>query len=511
MKNYSLIYLFACLLIVSCSKDEIELGPTPKPTEVSKRPFFTKFWLSQDCNDKLNNDYLATIETDSTIILFCQEFETADSIIPSFEGNYVSVKVNGLEQFSGISVQDFSTVLKYELLDSVGNKAYYDVKIQVFNKIPRVDIITEGGVEITSKKEYVNATFKISNCPEMVPIASKGRIRGRGNATWNYAKKPYKIKFNEKQTPFGFSANKDWVLLAEACDRTLLRTAYMCETSKAANMDFTINYQHVDLFLNKKYLGTYIWTDQVEKAKDRVKIDKDGFLIENDGYYNSEPLYFVTDSLRMAFSFKYPDADDGDIVEGDESFNFIVSFMNKVERELLTLKYNPDTVSFESSLDIKSFAKWYLVAELTATYDPNRFYVLPNRDSKLKMYPIWDAEWSLGVWPTSSWGNPPESMSTRVIWKGSGFYQYLFKSEVFIKEVKAEWKKLKTNISIIKENINSTAKSISLSQRSNFYRWPGSGGPTLNVLFDTWEDEVKYINKFFDDRVEWMDKYINSL
>ena len=509
MKNYVFVLLCVCMTIASCTKDEIEI-PLPQK-ELSKRPYFTKFWISQNNHVSLNNDYYATIENDSTIYLFCQELETADSIVPSFEGNFISVKVDGQNQFSGVSIQDFSKIKKYELQDSVGNIAYYDVKIVVFNRTPRVDIYTENNMEITSKTEYVNAIFKISNCPETGAINSQGKIRGRGNATWSYPKKPYKIKFTEKQSPFGFPANKDWVLLAEACDRTLLRTAYMCEVSKAANVDYTIRYQHVDLFLNRKYLGTYIWTDQIEKAKERVDIEKEGFLIENDGYYNYEPLWFITDSLRVPFSFKYPDADGEEIKKDDENYNYIISFMNNCEKELLLLKEKAESSNFLSLIDINSFAKWYIVAELTATYDPNSYYVLKNRNSKLKKYPIWDAEWSLGVWPVSAWGNTPESLLTRIIWKESGYYKYLFNSISFTKEVKKEWNLLRENIPTIKENISKISKSISLSQRSNFYRWPGSGGQTLNVTFDTWEEEVKYINKFFDDRVEWMDSYINSL
>ena len=152
MKNYVFVLLCVCMTIASCTKDEIEI-PLPQK-ELSKRPYFTKFWISQNNHVSLNNDYYATIENDSTIYLFCQELETADSIVPSFEGNFISVKVDGQNQFSGVSIQDFSKIKKYELQDSVGNIAYYDVKIVVFNRTPRVDIYTENNMNCNTKNEY---------------------------------------------------------------------------------------------------------------------------------------------------------------------------------------------------------------------------------------------------------------------------------------------------------------------------------------------------------------------
>ena len=89
---------------------------------------------------------------------------------------------------------------------------------------------------VKSKYDYIKADIKIYNSLEHEVIESTGKIKGRGNYSWReYPKKPYKIKFSEKQSPFGFPENKDWVLLAEYCDKSLLRTAYMCEVSKEKN------------------------------------------------------------------------------------------------------------------------------------------------------------------------------------------------------------------------------------------------------------------------------------
>ena len=79
---------------------------------------------------------------------------------------------------------------------------------------PKLKIYVEDGGVIESKEEYKNVTVELVDGYEIV-LSAKGRAKGRGNATWEYyEKKPYKIKFDQKQSLFGLTANKDWVLLA---------------------------------------------------------------------------------------------------------------------------------------------------------------------------------------------------------------------------------------------------------------------------------------------------------
>mgnify|MGYP003418604051 FL=1 len=174
---------------------------------------------------------------------------------------------------------------------------------QVYVPVVRVDV--EGGRNIESKDEYQNVSVTITEGEETV-LSAAGRMKGRGNATWGYEKKPYKIKFDEKQGVLGFAANKDWVLLAEYCDKSLMRTPYMCELAQTVGLPYPIHYRHVQLYLNDEYVGMYILTDQVEKKKNRVDIEDDGFLFENDNYFWEEPLNFMTDCRQYWYTFKYP-------------------------------------------------------------------------------------------------------------------------------------------------------------------------------------------------------------
>ena len=163
--------------------------------------------------------------------------------------------------------------------------------------LPVVMVNTAKGDSITSKDIWMEGTTITIINSDGDAINSSGKAKGRGNNTWALAKKPYAIKFSKKQSPFGFPAHKNWVLLAEYYDRTLLRTAFMSAVSRAADIEFSINYQHVNLYLNGKYMGVYVLTDKIEKSPDRVNVDEDGFIIEDDTYFKQNTLPNMIKSL----------------------------------------------------------------------------------------------------------------------------------------------------------------------------------------------------------------------
>ncbi len=91
--------------------------------------------------------------------------------------------------------------------------------------LPVIYINTENGVEITSKEDYVKATYWIEpNGSGLEAVGSAAtpastEIKGRGNYTWTgFDKKPYKLKLTEKTKLLGMDKNKHFALLAHADD-----------------------------------------------------------------------------------------------------------------------------------------------------------------------------------------------------------------------------------------------------------------------------------------------------
>ena len=87
-----------------------------------------------------------------------------------------------------------------------------------------VNIDTDGA-PIKNKVDYVDMTFSIENCDDELSSVTCG-IRLRGNSTMKYDKKPYRIKFDKKQSLFGLDSAKSWVLLADWKDRSMMNNSF---------------------------------------------------------------------------------------------------------------------------------------------------------------------------------------------------------------------------------------------------------------------------------------------
>ena len=83
------------------------------------------------------------------------------------------------------------------------------------------------------------------------------KIRGRGNSTWDMPKKPYKVKLESKASILGMPADKEWALLANYADKTLLRNVTAMEISRICGFKWTPRMVSVEVYMNGKYEGVY--------------------------------------------------------------------------------------------------------------------------------------------------------------------------------------------------------------------------------------------------------------
>ena len=179
------------------------------------------------------------------------------------------------------------------------------------------------------------------------------------------------------------------------------------------------------------------------------------------------------------------------------------------ENSVSKLMDDPLDTTFLDYIDTKSFAKWFISTEVLANIETNYYFVLNSRNSKLEMYPLWDCEWSLGLW-SLRWGNAPDLVERRVA-ETMLYFPYLLKSPIFVETLKQEWRDNKDRVVSVPAIIEDIIPTISLSQQGNFQKWKVVEGNQLNVTFDTWEGELDYVNQFFKQRVTSVDKYIEAL
>ena len=130
--------------------------------------------------------------------------------------------------------------------------------------LPVIYVDTEGGKPIVSKEDYLNAALSILGTDKLDDLdPAVCQIRGRGNTTWGWPKKPYLVKVESKQSLFGMPKHKRWVLLANFMDRTLMRNLVSMKVASMTNLTWTPRCQPVELVLNGKHQGSYLLIEQV--------------------------------------------------------------------------------------------------------------------------------------------------------------------------------------------------------------------------------------------------------
>ena len=115
---------------------------------------------------------------------------------------------------------------------------------------------------------------------------------------------------------------KNWVLLANHCDKSLIRNMVAYKVSTLFEMKWAPNCIPVDVLLNGEYKGSYDLCDQVEMGKNRVELSemkkKDTKEPEISGVYFliadgcarkiGDILYNSTKGA--VYVVKYPDEED---------------------------------------------------------------------------------------------------------------------------------------------------------------------------------------------------------
>ncbi|MDI9606430.1 MAG: CotH kinase family protein [Bacteroidota bacterium] len=370
--------------------------------------------------------------------------------------------------------------------------------------LPVVYITTENNAVINSKENYVNATMTIKEKGKE-PLKLSMRIRGRGNATWTYPKKPYRIKLDEKSPLLGMNEHKDWVLLANYCDKSLLRTGISFKLSELMQFAWTPDSRFVEVVLNDEYMGNYQLVEQIKRDKKRVNIPKNGYLFERDNYYQLEPRYFVS-SRGYGFSFKNPDPEE-DLT--DEQWRYLRDYMNELEAVLASDHWNDPETGYPKYIDMRSFALWFIFNNILANIEPNVYMTKDDMgSSKIVMGPMWDFEWSLGIgW----YDGPRPRQANYYVWNRDFYFDTLLKDPAFKKLIKEEWQKLNVYDHLL-NYFDKTPELLDRSQKLNFRRWDilnirvSVGGRPLG----SYEEEVACDRQFFINHYNWLNGEISK-
>lgn len=334
-------------------------------------------------------------------------------------------------------------------------------------------------------------------------------IKGRGNSTWGYPKKPYALKLDKKAEILGMPKHKRWCLLANWMDRTMLRNAVTFEISRKTGLDWTPRGQFAELVLNGKHLGNYYLCEQIKVDKERVNIAEldpeatsgdaitGGYIFELDKYYD-EVYKFRPARSKMPWMFKDPDE------VNQAQFDYVKNYVEEMEEAL----YDEEKFKnreFVNYMDLESFADWWFINELAMNSEaswPKSVYANKDKNGKIKAGPVWDFDWGTYT---------PEGASH---FRGKTYlcYPLLFADKEFVRIVKERWAAFKPAFeSDIPVFIEEQKEILRESDKINSAMWPISGSKPNGDEDMSYEDAVARMKKSFTDKLKWLDKKIQAM
>ena len=409
------------------------------------------------------------------------------------------------------------------VIDEKGDRRTYTISVvRKKHSLPVIYIETENKQPITSKEEYIQGTFQMDadhiNKNYSVERESM-RIRGRGNSTWKlFNKKAYRIKFDEKVSILGLKPNRDWVLLANYSDQSLIRNYVATEMGKKlSNLKFTPSSYPVDVFVNGEYMGVYSIGEQIEVAKSRVNIDEDyndpdtGYLLEVGGTDNVLELgidFFHATNLKW-IAIKSPDTRQ----MTKEHFKFISEYTKKTDHAII------NHLDYENYIDVYSLIDWVILHEFTCNLDSGfrrSCFLYKEKGGKLHMGPIWDFDLAFGNYFRDSSYDKWFTCGGETL--GYTWTTYLYDNPSFTKLYKKRWNEVKKTLKETALNTIENGKEMVYdSQKYNFQKWDQILGQKTSLQPDhmkdlkTFEEHIDYLTEFINSRYEWLDAAINNL
>ena len=500
----------------------------------------TSFSFLKENNPSLTEDVTCTVNEDGTITGTFNDRLSDYFLKASFELDAEQASVNEVVQQSGVSMNNYAKEVVYEvrLKDGTFKTQTVRMKCRPAPQVPVIRITTENGAPVVDKKNYIKGTVVIEDpagmywdTPRLELKMTKDGIRGRGNTTWDMPKKPYKMKFDSKVSIFGLGEDKEWVILANYADKTLLRNVVAMKLSEIVGMPWTPAMLPVEVYMNGSYLGCYTFSEHKKVSKHRVDLDivgesdNSGDAVTGDYYMEieqnqDETTCFYTQVCGIPMMFSEPE------VPTAAQLQYVKEYFRQAETALRSSNFTDPDTGWQKYIDIETFAKAYLVNELTKNIDGNMrksSFITKKKNDKFQMYHLWDYDLALGNcnYLDDEFGasDGPEGWFikdyTWARYSPLGYhYQWftiLTKDPAFCAKVKEIWNTHYDELKNIPGFIDQMAAYMKDAQKRNFEKWN-----ILNthvwpnvVVTGSYQGEIDYLKSFYTSRFNWLDGRIN--
>lgn len=402
-------------------------------------------------NAKIYNGYNETVTVNGTQIT-AKSFGTVNLSYSGESGTFTTSKAN-IKVMQGSTNAMFLYTTKKGTETALNTQTYKGWN-EMDSGASKKDEKTDGGSCVTMFNDDTTT-------PEFSSAMSLDSVKGRGNSSWEasarrFGKYAYNMKLSDKTTLFGMAkdtkkgaGSKSWCLLANNADESMLRNALAYKLAADTGLYSSPEFSFVDIYDNGEYLGQYLVTEKVDVGESKLvygtsieDINEDaGLIFDEDpitGWIKNNAS-FTADGKTYSYEYRYTrettGAESPDISKATYLLEFEIEdrymdeacwfttpqgqhvviktpeFATEAQVKYIAEKFiameakvfaDAENAELSKHIDLDSFARMYLVQELSSNLDSasTSYYVTydcsKGDNARFVASPVWDYDWAFG-------------------------------------------------------------------------------------------------------------------
>jgi CotH kinase protein len=427
----------------------------------------------------------------------------------------------------------FSRVLFGQLTTSKLPIIIINTKGQTIQDEPKVDV---------DFKVIYNGEGKVNNLEDKTfHYDGIAGIEFRGSSSQSFPKKPYGLelsKANGDNNPIelcGLPSESDWILFPSYNEKSLMHNVLTMSIARQLGM-YASRTKYVEVVLNNDYQGVYVLMEKIKVDKNRVNISTlkpedltgdeltGGYIIKIDK---------STGSNLGSFRSNYPN--NNGVANNyfyhlpktirDAQKTYIKDYVRKFEDAIYGKDYKDEIKGYRQYVDLNSFAKMFIINEVSRNIDGYRIssYFYKDKDSKggkLTAGPPWDydicygnADYCLGDSP-NYWAYRFNEICPTDGWQVPVFWQKMVSDPKFIAEIRNIYFEQRKAGGVLDYNrlvaeIEQNRALIDEAANRNYQKWRTLGvyvWPGPKPVPTTWEGEINELKTWISQRLTWLDR-----
>lgn len=494
--------VFVCFVLIPFAAALVIFGNSDREQLLEYREICRSFYAEIESENKIEQ-VMPWRDESGTYYLVLPSYAPQNGTVFLKENNSygLKVRVDGrkTDEYPAQHADELTGTHVIEWEDEQGRiKEHAELEILCAKELPTVFVTTSSGnLDIihaskdNREKGLVSVYTSQGKCDYTGPL---NYMKGRGNVTWEQAKKPYNLSLQQKESLLGMKATAEWTLLAGAMDPSYIRNKLAFDMAKGLGLQDTSDAAFVDLYINGEYTGLYLLAERVDLTQE-TKGEEYLLEIEMQERLAGEDYGFLTEAGQAVVVKRKNNL-------SEEKISRLKAHIQRIEDAV----YQEEWETVWELMDLESCVTIYLIEEILQNHDAYissqymRLYEQNGSYSKLYSGPVWDFDSSL---------NPKDGMYAATLTAGQSREGYpkfwitkMVQNEAFRTEAAKQYLEMKARYldSGIWESLASNQNRIGGSVELDCLRWRHQSAAN-------WQEEIQKMTDYLTERLQFLDAF----